>query len=271
MSKVDYDKAVELYQQGRTAKQVGEALGVHPETVRKILKMRQIPRRQTGWRKGKAKSLDIDRDTLSRMYWDENQSASAIANHFGVSTSTIHNYLKRLDIPLRAAGGQLGELNASWSGGRTIDKDGYILVRAKAHPRSNRAGYVREHRLVMEKKLGRFLTATEVVHHIDGNPQNNDPDNLYLYDCNADHLRDELTGRTPNWSEEGLHSIRHAQRIVPEWNDERRRRQSEAMKASWANGERSRAPSESTRKKLSESAKRRQIPRDRHGRFAAKQ
>ena len=42
-------------------------------------------------------------------------------------------------------------------------------------------GRVREtHRYVMEQKLGRKLLRTEIVHHIDGNKLNNNPDNLEL-------------------------------------------------------------------------------------------
>jgi hypothetical protein len=38
------------------------------------------------------------------------------------------------------------------------------------------------HRVVMETKLGRPLLPGEVVHHIDGNKRNNDPENLELTD-----------------------------------------------------------------------------------------
>ena len=51
------------------------------------------------------------------------------------------------------------------------------------HPRKkNRKGgnYIFEHILVVEKQIGRFLNDCEIVHHIDGNKQNNSPENLYL-------------------------------------------------------------------------------------------
>lgn len=38
--------------------------------------------------------------------------------------------------------------------------------------------YVLEYRIVAEKKLGRALLPGEVVHHIDGDIHNNNPDNL---------------------------------------------------------------------------------------------
>jgi hypothetical protein len=46
---------------------------------------------------------------------------------------------------------------------------------------------VYEHRLVMEKHLGRYLKPEEVVHHIDGNPGNNVLDNLMLFPNDGEH------------------------------------------------------------------------------------
>jgi hypothetical protein len=47
---------------------------------------------------------------------------------------------------------------------------------------------IAEHRQVMEQKLGRRLASNEIVHHIDGNPLNNDPDNLMLL-TRSEHMR----------------------------------------------------------------------------------
>lgn len=54
--------------------------------------------------------------------------------------------------------------------------------------------YVKEysrhaHRVAMERKLGRKLKPGEVVHHIDGNKRNNDPENLMLFASIAEHSR----------------------------------------------------------------------------------
>ena len=55
-----------------------------------------------------------------------------------------------------------------------ISSEGYLV---NCEDRNNK--YL-VHRKVMEDKLGRKLKSSEIVHHIDGNKLNNDPDNLML-------------------------------------------------------------------------------------------
>lgn len=43
------------------------------------------------------------------------------------------------------------------------------------------------HRTVAELSLGRELKRGEVVHHIDGNKQNNDGENLMVFSSQAEH------------------------------------------------------------------------------------
>lgn len=63
----------------------------------------------------------------------------------------------------------------------------YKQVYLPDHLDSNKNGMIKEHRLVAEQKIGRRLLLTEVVHHIDGNKFNNDPDNLMVFRTNNDH------------------------------------------------------------------------------------
>lgn len=79
-----------------------------------------------------------------------------------------------------------GENNNRWSGGKYLNTDGYIMTMSKDHPGANKDGYVREHRLVMEGKLGRYLASWEILHHKDENKINNNPENLKLM-TNSEH------------------------------------------------------------------------------------
>lgn len=74
-----------------------------------------------------------------------------------------------------------GKNGHTWKGGRIIDQYGYICIAKPKHPYCDGKGYIREHRLVMEKHLGRYLTKKEVVHHLDFNKANNKIENLHLF------------------------------------------------------------------------------------------
>lgn len=79
----------------------------------------------------------------------------------------------------------------NWKGGRTIDKYGYIMVVVRDHPHSLlkcNTEYLMEHRLVMEKKLRRYLNSNEHVHHINGVKTDNRIENLVIM-TNSDHKK----------------------------------------------------------------------------------
>lgn len=72
----------------------------------------------------------------------------------------------------------------------------YFTVNGKSVP---------EHRIIVEKAIGRKLKGTEVVHHMDGNGLNNDKNNLCVCPNNAYHklLHQRINAvkacGNPNW------------------------------------------------------------------------
>ena len=74
---------------------------------------------------------------------------------------------------------KLGNKNPMWTGGKII-KGGYVLIKNLSHPCKDGKGYIKEHRLVMEKYLKRFLRKDELVHHLNGVKNDNRLENLQL-------------------------------------------------------------------------------------------
>lgn len=72
-----------------------------------------------------------------------------------------------------------GDKNPCWKGGVIKNKEGYIFIYSPDHPNAVN-NYVREHILIAEKNLGRYLDKTEVIHHIDYDKSNNKFDNLFI-------------------------------------------------------------------------------------------
>ena len=68
-------------------------------------------------------------------------------------------------------------------------ENGYIMRKVNYHPKQNKRGYVAEHRLVYERYLERFLDSKEVIHHINGNREDNRIENLQIVVENSEHIQ----------------------------------------------------------------------------------
>lgn len=159
----------------------------HREEVRKL------------WNKCRRRALSL---------YDKGMSELQVSRQTGLPRKLLHLRLVSEGRSIRGRSYySLGERNPSWNGGRKIDKNGYVQLYCPNHPYRDKHNCVREHRLVMEQKLGRYLLPDEVVDHINGVKDDNRPENLRLFSSNAEHLASTLKGRRPQWSEEGWDKI----------------------------------------------------------------
>ncbi len=110
------------------------------------------------------------------------------AEQHGVTIQTVYARMRAAGVVLRKGGDinsgtQCRERNPNWKNGTTLRRDGYVLeyVDKKQHF---------QHRLVMERHLGRKLFKGEVVHHRNGNRADNRIENLELCSSNGQHHRE---------------------------------------------------------------------------------
>ena len=152
------------------------------------------------------RKANVDANRLRAMIEAETLTQRRAAELLGVSISTVERLCRRLGLATQRTGPRSGDGHPNWSGGRIL-VGGYWYVWAPDHPAATKQHRVAEHRLVMERILGRFLGRDEVVHHRNADTQDNRPENLEVFRSNPDHLRHELTGRVPRWTDDGRSRI----------------------------------------------------------------
>jgi len=88
-----------------------------------------------------------------------------------------------------------------WMYKKQIDKDGYVRRYARLHPFCDGRLMIQEHVMVMENHIGRRLQSDEVVHHKNGNRQDNRLPNLQLMTRSEHSL---MHGPTPRRERDAL-------------------------------------------------------------------
>ncbi len=190
------------YYQTTNGKRYGPYLRKFVQRLCKVCGVLYSPRRKTqkycSWNcsaRAKSKSrlfsklmrarlvLDISKTELLELYHEKQHSIAEIALLKASSYKHVWRLLRHYQITRRVAAkrNQTGAMNSSWKGGKVKDShSGYWYVKHVGHHRTTRGGYVAEHILVAEKTLGRPVNNDEVVHHIDGDRNNNSAENLYV-------------------------------------------------------------------------------------------
>jgi len=100
----------------------------------------------------------------------------------------------------RPGKGMAGAKNPAWKGGLTFFKRKgkyanqsikYVRCPVEFMAMARKDGYVMEHRLLVAIAMGRSLSRSECVHHVNHDATDNRLENLMLFASNADHKRHE--------------------------------------------------------------------------------
>jgi len=183
----------------RNQREIANESGVCFQLVSQVMKKFGIPARN---------GLEHIEATVKNHEWLYNQvvalekSDGTIGREQAVSTATVVKYRRRFGIPGRPRKGPNGFLtgvpktaehkhNLSEARKRWVSEHPERRPIRPTYLDSSNGRSVQRNIAwrVAETTIGRKLTTGEVVHHIDGNPANNDPDNLQILASQADHAR----------------------------------------------------------------------------------
>lgn len=156
------DELVDLYwNKGLSGKEIANLLGCTPAAVSLRMKSSGIKTRRPS---------DYPPTEAQRKAWKEN--GERLSSLPGMKAVRIENGKRNK--------GRRKRSDYEFGGHEKRRGDGYIKVYSPDHPQCTADGYVMKHILVMERKIGRFMTKDECVHHINHVRDDNRIENLLL-------------------------------------------------------------------------------------------
>lgn len=160
----------EIHENKLTCKDIEEIYNINQRFMSELNKEMDLGIKSK-WSSQKSKYLSIGlyEEDLYNLYIIQKKSLREIAREYGVTHSCIKSALLFFNICKK------NEI-------RPFDYVGYYDCRRKKEEET------RIYQTIMRKHIGRELKESEVVHHIDFNRDNNDIENLFLFDEPRKHL-----------------------------------------------------------------------------------
>ncbi len=183
----------------KSSLQIAKDLDCNKTTILNYLKKYNIKRRNID-----KYSKILIKKVLIQEYIKNTKSIYKLAKEWKCGATTIIRYLNKYNIKIRTISksikgknhwnyGKTGKDCPNFKGKKTVR--GYVLLYVPTHPYVTSIGYVREHRLVIETYLGRYLKPEEIVHHINRKRNDNRLKNLYLFKNKQSHTAYETLKR----------------------------------------------------------------------------
>ena len=166
----------EYLEKGRTASDIGKELGCSHENILCYLK-------KFGLQRGQIKNPNVAKLTLDFLieeYVNQEKGVNQIAFETGCHNSHVSKALKSFGIKIKDRRKlPVGENNALYRYG-LCESRGYLKVRMPAHRLADNHGYVYLHILLAEYFYDYKISDGEVVHHKNGDKQDNRKENLQI-------------------------------------------------------------------------------------------
>jgi hypothetical protein len=126
-----------------------------------------------------------DEKTLEKLYWDKRMSTTEIGDELGCSSTTIMRWMGGFEIPTRDQKEAAGQHNYSKPAHYRINKDGHEIWQSNC---GDESFMMQVHRLLAISEFGPKAVKGKFVHHKNGVPWDNRPENLQLMEP-GEHTR----------------------------------------------------------------------------------
>ncbi|MBM4356062.1 MAG: HNH endonuclease [Deltaproteobacteria bacterium] len=185
MKRIDLDEELvrRLYLEGKPMQQIADRLSCsRPVIARAVRCMGLTRQRPRPYRDSpNPREIILDEEEVTRLFAARVPMVQ-MAKRLGCGRTKVAATIRRLGLSRVApTRGRSGPASPHWRGGRRITRSGYVLIQVGPdYPGAPIGGRMLEHRLVMQRALGRPLLRHEVVHHINGVKTDNRIENLAL-------------------------------------------------------------------------------------------